>query len=518
MCGYIRGELMKCKINKDAPVVLVKVETGDVFYPLSLLYLHNSLRKHGYVSCIVQLKSEDVQENIDGVLDSIVKMNPLYVGVSSMTGVQSHDAALFSISLKERINIPIVWGGIHPSLAPMDTIRQDYVDIVAVNEGERVVVDIANAIMNGDGYSGIRGIYYKDNSEIIKNRDQEFIDLNDYVLDEDDWGAIDFDNAIEIDKVNNTRTLGIQTSRGCPYRCGFCYNEKFTHLKMRYLNIDNLQKMVSLLREKYNVTDFMFVDDNIYFNKNRMFEVLKMIKSEGGSSTYLQMRVDDVTEESLGMLADLGVKRLFFGIESGDSSTKKLVNKKIDNKLILEKIGEISRYKDLAVTCAFIVGLPTETEYSIDNTIDLAIQITKIHPNTLITLQAYVPFPGTDLLEVTRLTGYVMPDNPLDFKEYDSFDGDIDITWAQYYDEAGKILSKKINIMNRYASMLTHSHTSTILRTLAKKILRVFAIYRLRNNEYRFRFEILLLHKFNRYYKDLYKNKQYLAKRLLGKI
>ena len=38
------------------------------------------------------------------------------------------------------------------------------------------------AIMNGDGYSGIRGIYYKDNSEIIKNRDQEIIDLNDYVL------------------------------------------------------------------------------------------------------------------------------------------------------------------------------------------------------------------------------------------------------------------------------------------------------------------------------------------------
>jgi len=240
-----------------------------------------------------------------------------------------------------------------------------------------------------------------------------------------------------------------------------------------------------------------------------------MINKEGGKSTYLQMRIDDVTEESLQELAELGVKRLFFGIESGSASTKVLVNKKVDNKLILDKVKMISKYKDLSITCAFIIGLPTETEYSIDETISLAINITDIHPNTVITLQAYVPFPGTDLLEVTSLTGFSIPDSPIGFKDFDSFDGDMDISWSSYYGVTGKQLSNKINLMNRYASLLTHNHSSTVFRTISKKIIRFFAKYRLLNNYYKYPFEIYILHQFSSYYSQLYKNKKHMVKRLL---
>ena len=63
-----------------------------------------------------------------------------------------------------------------------------------------------------------------------------------------------------------------------------------------------------------------------------MFEIIEMINNQGGASTYLQMRVDDVSEESLKELGDLKAKRLFFGIESGSNSTKYLVKKKISNE------------------------------------------------------------------------------------------------------------------------------------------------------------------------------------------
>lgn len=507
---------MEC-YNKNKPVVLLKIETGDVSYPLGLLFLFNSLRKNGFCAKIIQLKSQDIEEKIDDALDCIKACDPLFVGISSMTGIQSHDAAIFSIKLKEILpDLLIVWGGIHPTLAPYDTIKQRYVDVVAMHEGERVVVDIANAVISGDDFSSVKGVLYKKNGEIFKTEKQGFIDLNDYVLEKEDFEAVDIEKNIEIDSVLGTRTIGIQTSRGCPYRCGFCYNEKFTNLKMRYLSPENLRKIIRLLRNSYNITDFMFVDDNIYFNKRRMFEIVDLVKNEGGKSTYLQMRIDDVSDESLEKLSAMGVKRLFFGIETGCPSTKNLVNKKVSNQLILDKIKEISKYSDLSVTCAFIIGLPTETEFSIDKTIDLAVEITKIHPNTLITLQAYVPFPGTDLLNISELMGYSMPSDPIAFKEYDSFDGDMQITWARYYGLQGVALSKKINLMNRYASLLTHNYSSTFARYVGKKILRVFAVFRLKNNFYRFPFEIYILHMFNRYYRELYKNKAHLSKRIFS--
>jgi hypothetical protein len=154
-----------------------------------------------------------------------------------------------------------------------------------------------------------------------------------------------------------------------------------------------------------------------------------------------------------------------------------------------------------------IIGFPTETEKSIDETIQLGVELTKIHPNTVVTFQTYVPFPGTDLYQLAVGGGYTIPKNPLEYKDLDTMDGDIDIKWASYKGLKGTALALKLNLMNKYACLLTYGKGTSWIRTLGKNILAHFARFRLLHDYYEFPFEIGILARYNRYIQHAYKDK-----------
>lgn len=494
--------------KNDRPIILVKIEQeSETDHPLALVYLVNALRKAGYNSRILLERSQNF--DVDTFVSKILDADPLYVGFSSITGRQTYDSAIVCQKLKQRApGLITVWGGIHTSLVPEQTLHQPYVDFIVKQEGEETIVEFTEAILSGTrDFSAILGLGYKRDGKEIINRDRPFINLPDYELEEADWEHIDVEKSIYTDPTTGSRTITLQTSRGCPFNCGFCYSARFTKRRMRYYAPEQVERMGQILNEKYGVTAVLFTDDNIYFNYSRMHDIVIRLKNVGIASGYLQTRVEDITEESLQNLAKLGVSRVFFGIETGSLSTKILISKKISNELIKEKFRIISKYPEMGITCALIVGFPTEVESSIDETIRLGVELSEIHPNTVVTLQTYVPFPGTDLYQLAIGGGYQPPQNPLEYRDLDSFDGDIDIKWASYKGLQGKDLALKLNLMNKYASLLTHNRGTTPLRTLGKKLLAHFARFRLKNDFYFYPFELSLLARYNRYIQHLYKDK-----------
>ncbi len=495
-------------LKDKRPVVLVKIEQeSETNHPLALLFLANALRKAKYETVILLERTGHFEPK--EFAKKIANYNPLFVGVSSITGRQCYDAANISKAIKEEgKEIPIVWGGIHSSLVPEQTLKQPYIDFVVVQEGEETIVELADAFSSGKmNFSQILGLGYKENGQTILNPDRPFVHLPDYELEEEDFSLVDMHKSIYHDPTTGDKLTAIQTSRGCPFNCGFCYSVRFTKRKMRYYEPDAVERMGRILNNRYGVNAVMFTDDNIYFKYERMNEIAERLQNVGINCRYLQTRVEDVTKESLESLHKLGVRRLFFGIETGGVSTKILIAKKIPNELIIEKMKLISKFPDLGVTCAMIVGFPTETEYSINQTAKLAAQVTNIHPNTVVTLQTYTPFPGTDLYQLAVGSGYPIPQTPEEYKDLDSFDGDIDIKWARYYDLRGVELARRLNLMNKYAAMLTHNPGTSLIRTIGKKVLRYFARYRLLHNYYEHPFEIGILARFNRYIRHVYKDK-----------
>lgn len=490
------------------PIILLKIEQeSETNHPLALLFLVNSLRKARFHVKILMELSQNF--SIEDFVQTILDLDPLFVGFSSITGRQSFDSALVCRSLKEkRPDLITVWGGVHTTLVPEQTLKQDYVDFIVKHEGEETIVEFAEALLSGKkNFAGILGLGYKEDGKVIINKDRPFINLQDYELEEKDWEYIDVEKAIYTDPTTGDRIIDIQTSRGCPFNCGFCYNTRFTKQKSRYFGTDQVVRMGKLLHNKYGVNAVQYTDDNIYSNYDRMYDIVSKLRSVGILSRYLQTRIEDISEDSIKKISAFGVSRLFFGIETGCPSTKLLINKRISNDLIKEKVRLISKYPDMAITCAMIIGFPTETEKSVNETIQLGVELTRIHPNTLVTFQTYVPFPGTDLYQLAIGGGYTIPKNPLDYKELDTMDGDIDIRWASYKGLKGVALARKLNLMNKYACLLTHNKGTSWIRTLGKKVLARFARIRLTHDYYEFPFEIGILARYNRYIQHVYKDK-----------
>ena len=97
--------------------------------------------------------------------DSIKKIqyeNYLFVGISMLTGQMISDGLKVAKLIKKyNFNIPIVLGGVHPSLLPEQTLQNELVDIVVVGEGEKTAQDLALCLLNRGDLSSVRGIAYK---------------------------------------------------------------------------------------------------------------------------------------------------------------------------------------------------------------------------------------------------------------------------------------------------------------------------------------------------------------------
>ena len=142
--------LIRTNGNGQRPhCILLYPKTGldlgsTVAPPHALLTVAAPMLKAGYA---VKLLDQRVERITEDVLRPLISSDLLAVGISTMTGTQ----VAFSLMLAKMIravapNVPIVWGGCHPSVTPEQTLSHPLVDIVAVGEGDYTLLDIVEAL------------------------------------------------------------------------------------------------------------------------------------------------------------------------------------------------------------------------------------------------------------------------------------------------------------------------------------------------------------------------------------
>ncbi len=131
--------------RNNAEVVLVfpgKYNAPNAQIPLSLLHIASSILRQGFAVRILDMRVDDFHKFDIG--------NPIFVGISAI-----HDSQIrYGIEFAKKIRTdspecPIVWGGVHPSLLPEQTLASQYVDIVVRGEGESIVAELANKLETG---------------------------------------------------------------------------------------------------------------------------------------------------------------------------------------------------------------------------------------------------------------------------------------------------------------------------------------------------------------------------------
>ena len=385
--------------------------------PPSLLYLAGVLQRADFKVTILDLNTykpwEIVTDNTDIFLNNIITeqisdFRPSLIGIGCLFSGQFPSVLKLSESIKNHfLTIPIVIGGMHPTIYPSEILKNcHFIDYVVIGEGEDQIVALANYIKDGNGaLDMLGGFAYRKNGSVIVNSKKTFIhevaelpfpaydliNFEDYYHDTSHWH--------NPKGLSFHMTVPIISSRSCPMRCNFCSMFLVMGPKIRTRSPGHVVDEIQLLYDTYGQRHFSFMDDNININKKHIMEICKQIMQRNLDiqfETPNGLMVSALDREVMDMMVQAGWVRGAIAIESGSDFIR---NKVMGKHLKREKIFEITQmakaYRNLYFKAYFIIGMPEDTRETLMETYDMVKEINV--DETYVT--NLIPFPGTAVFE-----------------------------------------------------------------------------------------------------------------------
>jgi len=386
-------------------VLLIYPKTGMDFGstiapPHALLSIAAPVLKAGYK---VTLLDQRVHWISNQTLRKFISSELLCVALSTMTGTQISHSLDIARMIRELTGgkVPIVWGGCHPTVLPEQTASHELVDVVVVGEGDETFVDLVQTFDQKRSLDTVPGIVYKDGSRPVKTAARPLMDIE--KLLPVPWELVDVEKYIHQDMYlkGSSRTLDIgQTSRGCPYQCGFCSSSAIRQRKWRPLSAAKSIDMISENVRRFNLNGIWLRDDEFYIDRNRATAICEGIIERGIKINFYTSgtRVDvflKASDYDIRTLKRAGAHTLKFGAESGSQRILDLMNKRIKVEQTLE-VNRLCRKHGIIPAFGRMIGYPTETFEDIDKTIDLGFRLIEDNPQAqLETIAIFTPIPGT---------------------------------------------------------------------------------------------------------------------------
>lgn len=393
-------------------IILIQPKTGtfDMLgarLPLGLLSIAAMPHQRGYPVTIIDQRVDDHWQQR---LEIAVKKDPLCVGITCMTGKQIHHALEAARIVRKHTTAPLVWGGVHTTLMPDQSLDSPYVDIIVLREGDLTFMELVAALDKKEPLTSINGIYYKKGGKIIKNPDRGFIKNLDE-LPELPYELVNVDAYASLNIEG--KSLDFVSSRGCPFKCSFCYNTYFNKRTWRAFSGKETVRRLKHFVEKYQVKTVYFQDDNFFTDLNRIKEILQGIIDEKLDINWgtLGLRVDTairIDDELWELMAKSGCINVDIGAESGSQRILEMVDKQITVEDLLAVNKKIAQYPFI-VKYTFIVGFPTETKQEMFSTIQTCLQLVRDNKNAYTPVFVYTPYPGTPMYDFALQHGFVPP-------------------------------------------------------------------------------------------------------------
>lgn len=317
--------------------------------PVGLMYLAAALREK-YEPVILDLRTEpDYMAVLKRVLPDTV-----FIGISTIIGQQlnfSLEAAKFLKALAPEI--PIVFGGTFPSMAPHTVLKESCIDYVSIGDGEDTLVALADALTQGLPVSGIPNLAYRENGRIVFTRTCSMRSLDHPVIPA--WDLV---------RPEDYREVNILSSKGCASGCSFCYNKVFNKATLRLRSVENTWQEIEYLIRHHHIRHIAFVDDNFFGNRPHAVALMrKFIAANTGITWETTCRADDLCsfdEEMLQMIHDAGCVELFVGFESASEEVLRNANKQICVSQMEQCMGLARKY-GFCLRALFVIGLAGET-------------------------------------------------------------------------------------------------------------------------------------------------------------
>ena len=396
--------------------------SGAMLLPMSVLSVAAPLVGNGYDVKIIDQRADN---NWKETILNEFKNSPSIFGVSALTGKQISYGLEVSKFVKENSNVPIVWGGVHASLLPYQTLKNPFIDFIVVGEGEETFLELAESLKQKKSIASIKGLGHKKDNKIIINNLREFVDINS--LPEIPYNLININNYISETSFATgkpAKNIAFYTSRGCPHRCGFCYNKEFNKGKWRGKSAEKVFNEIKYLVDNYQINSFDIEDDEFFVDTERARKICQLIiqnnlNIEIFTSCRVNYVANNMDDTYLALLYRAGFRTLSFGVESGSERIIELMHKDIKFEQVFLTIEKLKR-AGINSKYYFMAGFPTETIEDLYQTTDLILKMKKLDPQIRIpSWRFFTPYPGTDLYNLAIKEGWHPPQTLEEWANYD---------------------------------------------------------------------------------------------------
>ncbi|MEE8470895.1 MAG: radical SAM protein [Dehalococcoidia bacterium] len=371
--------------------------------PLGLLYVGTILSREGYD---VRIIDATVDDDYVALADQECK-DAMLVGITALTSEVKGGLEISSF-IKERHDVPIVWGGIHPSLFPVLTCEDPLVDFAVLGEGEYTLLELVRALEKDSPLEGIEGLAYREEGLVKINQPRPYVDLA--KLPPLDYDLVDMAKYLRSGAWR--RDIDVQTSRGCPSRCKFCVNPVLGNRILRAMPAKRVADECERLSTAYGIEFVTFVDDNFFVSRPRVKEICEeFIERKLDIKWFAELRADYfrpgfVDEDFLELAEAAGLTNLTIGAESGVPRLLELMGKDITVDDVVRSANMLAT-TDIATAYSFIIGLPTEDRDDILTTLQLVETLWKLYPKASYSITTLRAYPGCELTDYFVRQGWI---------------------------------------------------------------------------------------------------------------
>lgn len=352
--------------------------------PINLMYLGAISNELGHKTTIIDAPTEEISHD-----QCIELLGQGFDYVVSNLSPQTIDEDVGILRHAKEKGAKTIAFGYIATVKDTELLEQyPFVDIIIRGEPEITFKEI----LSGIPLKEIKGITSHNSADIIRNEDREF---------NDDLDALPFPsrdlikNEIYSDPITGRPFTTIQASRGCKFPCIFCLSGIVGGKRVRLRSVANVMAEIKSCVTDFRISDFFFRGDTFTVDKKWILDLCKQISDEGLKITwYCNSRVDTIDREMLEAMKKAGCKLITFGIESGNEQMLKNIRKGITKQQALDAI-RTTREVGIIAWAFYIIGLPGETEQTIDETIEFSKEV----DSDLVEYHYYLPFLGVDAIE-----------------------------------------------------------------------------------------------------------------------
>ncbi len=384
----------------------------EIEFPIGLTYIGTVLKNHGYSVRIADF--EILKWSSLHIKALYENHRPKIIGFGA-TSISYSLALKFASEFKKiDPDLPVIIGGVHSTLFPLEVMKNECVDYVAVGEGEYTMLELTQYLLDNKGQiENIKGLLYKCDG-IVKINDPRPVEQ-----DLDKFPIPDRNLLIKIKDVDYFSVAAkknpidaIITNRGCPFQCSFCCRIFKTP---RFRSAANIIEEIKYLNA-LGIKDIQIRDNTFNLNKKKNIELCRLIIKENIDINWRALcRPDLLDEELVRYYKRSGCYMISMGVESGSDRILEILKKGYNKQQIRNAFSLLKKY-DIETHAYFIMGIPEESIEDIHATFRFMHELAPLHAS----IQIYTPIPGNEIYH--RLIDQGVIDKDLDFSKLRGMD------------------------------------------------------------------------------------------------